>query len=261
MKFIIVGLCLAALACSSVHGGSRIAGGMTTKPEVVPDFVSLMISFEEKSKTCGGTLIRPNFVLTAASCVFDASEEKAQMVTVIFNGKNKVDKDSQNSSNIIIMDEYLGWLNTSVNNLALIKLDKPIKKTKTMDFVQLDFNSTDDAFVGQNLIVCGFGNTDNKKTKSKELQCTELVGVSKVDCAFAPEKTFCASSPKDNNVCGGDNGGPAYLNNTLTGRLTQVGIYTFSADARANAKCLDGHKSVFTQVGSYLEWINSKVNA
>ena len=69
MKLLIVGLCLAALACSSVHG-SRIASGITTKPEVVPDFVSLMISFEKEIKTCGGTLIRPNYVLTSASCVF-----------------------------------------------------------------------------------------------------------------------------------------------------------------------------------------------
>ena len=70
MKFLLVGLCLAALACSSVHGGSRIAGGMTTKSEVVPNFVSLMISFEHELKTCGGTLIRANMVLTSASCVF-----------------------------------------------------------------------------------------------------------------------------------------------------------------------------------------------
>ena len=71
MKFIIVGLCLAALACSTVHGESRIASGMNTKPEVVPDFVSLMINFEEKSRICGGTLIKPNFVLTSASCVYE----------------------------------------------------------------------------------------------------------------------------------------------------------------------------------------------
>ena len=56
----------------------------------------------------------------------------------------------------------------------------------------------------------------------------------------------------------GDNGGPAYVNSTLTGRLTQVGVYAFSPNARTNAKCLDGHKAVFTQVGPYLEWINRK---
>ena len=69
MKLLIVGLCFAALACSSVHG-SRIASGITTKPEVVPDFVSLKIIFENELKTCGGTLIRPDYVLTSASCVF-----------------------------------------------------------------------------------------------------------------------------------------------------------------------------------------------
>ena len=130
-----------------------------------------------------------------------------------------------------------------------------------MDYATLDFNATEDAYVDKALIVCGFGNIDNKKTKAKTLQCTELLGVAKAECAGAPEKTICTSSPKDNNVCGGDNGGPAYVNNTLTGRLTQVGVYTFSADARTNAKCLDGHKAVFTQVGAYLDWINSKVNA
>ena len=59
----------------------------------------------------------------------------------------------------------------------------------------------------------------------------------------------------------GDNGGPIYVNNTLTGRLTQVGVYTFSPDARKNAKCLDGHKAAYTQIGPYFGWIKSKVDA
>ena len=63
-----------------------------------------------------------------------ASEDKAQMVTVIFNGNNKADKDSQNSSTIFIMDGYDGTLNTSASNLALIKLDKPIKKTSNIKY-------------------------------------------------------------------------------------------------------------------------------
>lgn len=75
--------------------------------------------------------------------------------------------------------------------------------SETIDFAQLDFNATEDAYLGKNLVVCGFGNIDNKKTKAKTLQCTELLGVAKADCTGAPDKTICTSSPKDNNVCGG----------------------------------------------------------
>lgn len=54
------------------------------------------------------------------------------MVTVIFNGKNKVDKDSQNSSNIIINEAYEGTKNDSASNIALIKLDKAVKRTSNI---------------------------------------------------------------------------------------------------------------------------------
>ena len=64
------------------------------------------------------------------------------MVTVIFNGKNKVDRDSQNSSNIIRFqvadyndynDNY-GTLDDSPHNIALIKLNKPVKKTSNIKY-------------------------------------------------------------------------------------------------------------------------------
>ena len=56
----------------------------------------------------------------------------------------------------------------------------------------------------------------------------------------------------------GDNGGPIYVNNN--GRLTQVGVYTFPPDAPKIAKCLEGHKAAYTQIGPYFGWIKSKVD-
>ena len=113
-----------------------------------------------------------------------------------------------------------------------------------------------DSYVGKTMTACGYGNIDNKKTKPKNLQCTTLTGTLSAECIPTNDKTICTSSVNDNNVCGGDNGGPLFLVNTSTGRSTLAGIYAFSADARPNARCLDGHKSVFTQVGAYQDWIN-----
>ena len=59
------------------------------------------------------------------------------MVTVIFNGKNKVDRDSQNSSTIIIMEGYEAK-NDAGKDIALIKLNKAVKKTsKSNHFLRL----------------------------------------------------------------------------------------------------------------------------
>ena len=120
----------------------------------------------------------------------------------------------------------------------------------------METNNTADAYAGKTMTACGFGNIDNKKTKPKNLQCTTLLGGLIADCPPANPDTICTSSQNDNNVCGGDNGGPLFLVNVFTGRSTLAGIYAFAADARQNARCLDGHKSVFTQVGAYQDWIN-----
>ncbi|CAO1427005.1 unnamed protein product [Diamesa tonsa] len=253
--FVVVLLASLAFASASILNDERIAGGVDSKAGEQPSFVYLTVLFEEKTQNCGGVLIKPNYVLTSASCVKDASEGVASQVELSLGGSNKPDATAPKVCKIIVKPEYTS-ANNSIDNIALVKLCTDIKKTKNIDFVELETNATADAYTGKTMTACGFGNTDNKKTKPKNLQCTTLVAGLTADCPPANPNTICTSSPNDNNVCGGDNGGPLYLVNVLTGRTSLAGIYAFAADSRANARCLDGHKSVFSQVGAYQTWIN-----
>ncbi|CAO1428286.1 unnamed protein product [Diamesa serratosioi] len=257
MNTFVVAFLVASLALTSALTlkEDRIAGGVDSKPGEQPSFVYMSVLFEEKTQNCGGVLIKPNYVLTSASCVKDASEGVASTVDISLGGSNKPDKAAPKVCQIIVKPEYLST-NNSIDNIALIKLCSDIKKSKTIDLAEMETNATADAYVGKTLTACGFGNIDNKKTKPKNLQCTTLTGILSAECIPTNPDTICTSSVNDNNVCGGDNGGPLFLNHTMTGRLTLAGIYAFSADARPNARCLDGHKSVFTQVGAMQTWIN-----
>ena len=58
-----------AFASASILNDERIAGGVDSKPGQQPSYVYLNVLFEEKSQNCGGVLIKPNYVLTSASCV------------------------------------------------------------------------------------------------------------------------------------------------------------------------------------------------
>lgn len=127
--------------------------------------------------------------------------------------------------------------------------------TENIDVVEMETNATADAYVGKTMTACGYGNIDNKNTRPKNLQCTQMTGALTADCPPSNPDTICTSNTNDNNVCRGDEGGPLYFVNPLTGRTSLAGVYAFSADARSNARCLDGHKSVFTQVGFHYAWI------
>lgn len=140
--------------------------------------------------------------------------------------------------------------NDSTTDTLDIELVTPIKLSNTVALAIDDVGVVaEDAYVGQNLIACGFGNTNNNQTKSKTLECTNLRVVPVAECgaSLVGKGLICTYNIDDNNVCGGDLGGPAFVNRT--GDLRVAGLISYFPDSRNNARCKDGHKVVLTQVG------------
>lgn len=98
--------------------------------------------------------------------------------------------------------------NDSIGNWIDMTLANSIKLSKSIDLAVEDSNTRqENAYVGKNLIVCGFGNIDNYNTKPKTLQCTTLRVVPVIECGeFTGKGVVCALNNDERNVCAGDIG-------------------------------------------------------
>jgi hypothetical protein len=128
-------------------------------------------------------------------------------------------------------------------------------------YAKLSTNAVTDAFLYQEVRVCGFGSVANYLTYPKTMMCTKLFVQPAAECSSLP-KTICTHwADRDNNICTSDYGSPIYTHvyagSTIIKRV--IGLASHSPDIRRSAPCYDGHKVVHVQVGAYAEWIEDTV--
>lgn len=288
---------LVAFVASVQCFDSKIASGYSAKAGQVKCYVSMLIEGDSYSKTCGGCLLFPEErILTSASCVFSATEGEASSIKFYIGLKGPTGKPIKvHIDDIYAASGYTADKNTSTNDLAIIILKNRVKTSSTFSATFPILEDRADAFVGEDLVVCGHGYMDNNKTKpgSNGLQCTTLNVVPAVECVaamkpksqerdsktrrkrrlttmplkvnvmsigFRPDEDaakgiICTRNNDDRNACGGDQGSPVFSNKT--GSLALVGVVSLYPDTRPNARCKDGHMVVVTQLGSFRDFINN----
>ncbi|KAK2820323.1 hypothetical protein Q5P01_023282 [Channa striata] len=112
-----------------------------------------MVSLHKNgNRTCGGTLISENFVLTAAQCISDLSPNALEWR--VFLGRERV-----NGS-----EESLGVVNIAVSkmtgfNIALLQLAKPVNYTDDIQPVCVDVDAARSIPIGSECWVVGWGST------------------------------------------------------------------------------------------------------
>lgn len=70
-----------------------------------------------------------------------------------------------------------------MDDLAAIVLTQTVPTTPLIAGSFPSNEAAPDKFVGQNLVVCGFGVIDNQRNKTKTLKCTTLRVVPVAECA------------------------------------------------------------------------------
>jgi len=260
MKVLIATLAvLIAAVGATPFGQGRITGGYEAKPADIKCFAALYILSEANNKTCGGCLIADNQIITAASCVSSASEGIITSIQIAVGGTQKYDS-TLTVKNVYIHKNY-DSTNSSAGNAAVIYLNTPVKVTTSLGpIIPTVSENTTDKYIGQTLIGCGFGYTDNKKTGPKSLTCVNLLVIAPVGCApttdaaaAAPVGIICTENINDANACAGDIGGPVFINNT--GVLQLIGVISHFPNARYNARCQDGHRVAITLLGAMVTFV------
>eukprot|EP00795_Rhopilema_esculentum_P004718 gene4718-21013_t len=158
---------------------SRIVNGNTSQPNSWP--WQAQLAYKRYSHICGGSLIHPQWVLTAAHCVEDDLAASGYRVTMGEHHLTNKDGPEQvfGIQKIIMHHAYDSY--EIDNDIALMKLDRPALLTKEVGLVCLP-NQDDRVPTGKNCIVSGWGDLYGGGPTPTKLQEATLPVVSNDDC-------------------------------------------------------------------------------
>lgn len=186
IKFLILSTTLVAVASSSIISGDleRVAGGFNPGKLKPKCFTTLYISFPNSdiNRKCGGCLIGANKVLTSGNCLTTPQDGTATHIKFSFGGTNNKGTKGYDVSKVALAPGYNYAVRNSSNDLAVVTLTKSVKLTPQIQTAVPYSNSTQDAFVGQKLLICGFGYTSDKNMSPTSLKCAYMTAVAASAC-------------------------------------------------------------------------------
>jgi secreted trypsin-like serine protease len=204
----------------------RIVGGTDASPGVHPFQVALLwsrVSNNYWARYCGGTLVSPYHVVTAAHCVDD---ELKNGVQVLVGTQTLAPRGGGKRINISRSMVHPGWnLKTIDYDVAILELATPVTG---IGFATLA--STEPTTPGTPLRVTGWGTLIKDGPNPYYLQQADVPFVPTVDgaCLGATginSRMLCAGG-SDRDACQGDSGGPLTIDRGA-GYTELVGIVSF----------------------------------
>lgn len=247
------------LAATAAESGppTRIVNGDAVHDPDAPWMVSLR---NGGSHYCGGTLIHPLWVLTAAHCLFGSGGRLDDSVLSVRVGRENLNDSSDGEQ--IGVDRALPHPNYRDNDgtrwdIALVRLDSP-STAPVLRFV--NDAETEVETVGTRATVYGYGQTGQSKPSSSQLLKTR-VNVAPDDTCDGDEDTLCAgdlaapgSTEPNNDSCNGDSGGPLIVNDPVRG-IRQIGIVSYGP---ASCGFDDGRDDAggYTRISAFTDFIH-----
>lgn len=270
------------IASGNSYAQSRIIKGSPASVTDFPWMASLFVLSDEQSGVggaCGGTLIHPEWVLTAAHCFLNASSTEVDLsnvaqteVTLNSNSLDPLDAGALvvNGISAIVHPDYRPDPNTSGNvndnDMALLKLATPVT---TITPVTLIEGSTTDIEADTITTVMGWGATGvNNQGQSIDASNTLLKVDQKVvanaECSQIyqegiTDNMLCAGgldAMDTSDSCQGDSGGPIVVQNGSS--YTQVGVVSFGGVESACAE--KGVPGVYAKIARYKSFIEQHVS-
>lgn len=259
----------------------QIVGGTSASFSSAPWMVQLLFDWNRDGQyyfTCGGTLVAPNKVLTAAHCLHDGNGNRQDWgrYGLVLGGTGKLLGGADNSAGTAV-DVTRSWVRsgyddaTIVNDIAVLTLAKPLP------YATLPVADSADAALytpGTAATTYGWGMTSADSETGKlsptllkasmpinaDAECATALDGILGEGTFRPGAMLCAGEPGTGSdatgisTCPGDSGGPLVAG----GRV--VGVVSWGVGTQTTSCNVSGSYDVFTKVSSYASKVKPRVD-
>jgi trypsin len=218
-----------ALAGAMVAPSSAVVGGNDASPGEYPSVAEITFG----PFLCSGTLVTPDWVLTAGHCgsvtgaaVASPASWPPQLINVRIGGTTQSDGERRSVSQVVVHPDYLA---TSGYDISLLRLSQ----SSTMAPTQVAGPGERSIWTAGTLeTIVGWGATQEGGDLPDNLQEGRVPVTTDQYCSgaysdFDPATMVCAGFPQGGvDTCQGDSGGPMF-GKTSTGALRIVGTTSF----------------------------------
>ncbi|KAL1512636.1 hypothetical protein ABEB36_002198 [Hypothenemus hampei] len=229
----------------------RIVGGQETMVNEYPFMAGLI---DQNGRIfCGGTIISPHYLVTAAHCV----DMKIPSDLFVLVGDHDITTGNDTSSsavyrvkNIKIFEGY-NKMNYE-GDIAMLYTDR-ITFSDNVGPICLPFRYILHTFQDQQVTVLGWGSFEFSGPSSNTLQQVKLNVISNEECENDVEEMIifseiCTFTPEKDS-CQFDSGGPLLWQNQTNKKLFLIGIISHGLGCAGNSPGIN------TRITSFLDWI------
>ena len=249
--------------CETTDGRAqaRIVGGQHAQIDEWPWQVLLQaVSSSGRRGVCGGSIIAPRWILTAAHCLIDRfgmTLTDRDLELAIVYGQDRPQYQLGIPADRIIPHEGYDP-ETLAHDIALIRLTEDIPGNR---HIQLSSERLDQVFArpGVCATVTGWGTTSEGGSGSETLRLADLPIKTTRSCDAAypahqvTDRNVCAGYDQGGvDSCHGDSGGPLVVRHGDSSRFVQVGVVSWGIGCAQ-----PGNPGIYTRVSQYIDWIQS----
>lgn len=256
--------------CGQREGRSmKVVGGALSAVELHP-WMAAVFSMRSRGRafTCGGSLISPCWILSAAHCFPDGAQTDVHKLSVVL-GKNAINETNSEKeqefsvSELFIHEHFDNTDGNYDNDIALLKIRSPggrcAKETRSVKTVCIP-EPHHSLHHGTSCQVTGYGREqEGLWYYSRYLREASVKLLSQGLCSSKSyygdaitENMLCAASPDwSADACKGDSGGPLVCR--VRGRAFLFGVVSWGEGCSRRLR-----PGVYTKVSNYHHWILEK---